>query len=97
MNADLDPLIHAQGRLRIMAALAVLRAGDEISFPLLQELTELTPGNLSTHLRRLEEAGYLTQHKTFTGRTPATYLRLTPEGRIAFDIYSLTITKMLNP
>ena len=60
MTADaLDPLIHVPARLQIMAALATLPEGDQLSFKRLQDMIELTPGNLITHLRKLEEAGYL--------------------------------------
>ena len=68
--AELDPVIHAQARLRIMAALATLDAAEQISFPRLQELLEMTAGNLSTHLRKLEDASYVEVSKTHKGRTP---------------------------
>ena len=54
---ELDPVIHAQARLRIMAALATRETGESITFPRLQELLDMTAGNLSTHLRKLEEIG----------------------------------------
>ena len=50
-------MIHAPARLRIVATLAALPAGDEVSFTRLQDILDLTPGNLITHLRRLEDAG----------------------------------------
>ena len=53
--SDLDPVIHAQGRLRITAALATLGADESITFTRLQELLAMTAGNLSTHLRKLED------------------------------------------
>src|SRR5690606_29703147 len=68
--ADLDPVIHAQARLRIVATLATLDPDDQITFPRLQELLDFTAGNLSTHLRRLEEAGYIAVQKTHRGRRP---------------------------
>src|SRR5690606_4341456 len=55
----LDPLIHTQARLRIMTTLTSLPRGDRLTFPRLQALVEASAGNLSTHLRRLEEAGYV--------------------------------------
>ncbi len=65
MTADaLDPLIHVPARLQIMATLAALPNGDQLSFTPLQDMIGLTPGNLITHLRRLEDAGYLTTEKT---------------------------------
>lgn len=91
----LDPVIHAQARLRIMATLAGLPRGDEMVFPRLREMLGMTAGNLSTHLSRLEEAGYVSQSKTFTGRTPATYLALTTRGRAAFEEYTRALRAML--
>ena len=92
----LDPVIHAQARLRIMAPLAGLPRGDEMVFPRLREMLGMTAGNLSTHLSRLEEAGYVSQSKTFTGRTPATYLALTTRGRAAFEEYTRALREMLD-
>lgn len=94
-DADLDPVIHAQARLRIMAVLAGLARGDEISFPRLRGLLDFSAGNLSTHLRRLEEAGYVTQTKTFEGRTPTTYIALTARGRRAFETYTENLSALL--
>jgi len=53
----LDPLIHAPVRLRIVVTLAALREGDSLSFPRLQRMLGLTPGNLITHLRKFEDTG----------------------------------------
>ena len=92
----LDPVIHAQARLRIMATLAGLPRGNEMVFPRLREMLGMTAGNLSTHLSRLEEAGYVSQSKTFTGRTPATYLALTTRGRAAFEEYTRALREMLD-
>ena len=85
--AELDPVIHAQARLRIVATLAGLDDDGSIAFPRLQELLEMTAGNLSTHLRKLEDAGYVGQEKTFRGRTPVTYVLCTKQGRRAFEDY----------
>jgi transcriptional regulator len=92
---ELDPVIHAQARLRIMASLATLDPGEQISFPRLQELLEMTAGNLSTHLRRLEEAGYVAVEKTHKARTPVTYLALSRTGRRAFEDYMDTLRTVL--
>ena len=76
MTADsLDPVIHAPARLRIVATLAALPAGASLSFTRLQEMLDLTPGNLITHLRKLEDAGYL------KSRPPATGGHLSPRSR----------------
>ena len=56
---ELDPVIHAQARLRVVAALSTLREGDQLAFPRLQEILGMTAGNLSVHLRKLEDAGYV--------------------------------------
>ena len=93
--AELDPVIHAQARLRIMASLATLARTESISFPRLQELLEMTAGNLSTHLRKLEEAGYVAQEKTFKGRTPVTYVAPTKTGRRAFEDYMEQLRALL--
>ena len=92
---ELDPVIHAQARLRVVATLASLARDDRIAFPRLQKLLDMTAGNLSTHLRRLEEAGYVTITKTHEGRTPATYVALTGEGRLAFGKYTTTLRTVL--
>ncbi len=94
-DADLDPVIHAQSRLRVVATLAALAPGDRLTFPRLQQLLDMTAGNLSTHLRKLEEAEYVTVEKTFEGRTPATYVGLSPEGRAAFARYTRALTDLL--
>jgi DNA-binding MarR family transcriptional regulator len=94
-DAELDPVIHAPARLRVVATLAALADGDELGFPRLQKLLDMTAGNLSTHLRRLEEAGYVVVNKTFQGRTPATYIHLTARGRRAFEEYTETLTSLL--
>lgn len=93
--SDLDPLIHAAARLRITATLAALPPEDRMSFPRLQELLEMTPGNLSTHLRKLEDASYVVSTKTHEGRTPVTYVALTIRGRRAFEDYTQTLRDLL--
>ncbi|CAM3752073.1 transcriptional regulator [Isoptericola cucumis] len=93
--AELDAVIHAPARLRVVATLATLGADDEITFPRLQQLLDMTAGNLSTHLRKLEDAGYVRQSKTHAGRKPVTYLALTPQGRRAFEDYTQALTGLL--
>ena len=94
-DVDIDPVIHAQARLRIMATLAAVPVGDELHFPRLRELLDMTAGNLSTHLSKLEGAGYVQQNQTYSGRSPATYLALTPEGRVAFERYVRNLRALL--
>ena len=93
--AELDPVIHAQARLRITAALATLEQGEELSFPRLQELLDMTAGNLSTHLRKLEDAGYVEVTKAHQGRLPVTFLALTKTGRRAFEDYTEELRGLL--
>lgn len=92
---ELDPVIHAAARLRISATLASLEEGDRITFPRLQELLDMTAGNLSTHLRKLEDAEYVVVEKTHKGRTPVTYVALTRRGRRAFEDYIDTLRSLL--
>ena len=93
--SELDPVIHAQARLRIVAALATLEAADQITFPRLQELLDMTAGNLSTHLRKLEDAAYVSVEKMHRGRTPVTYIALTTAGRRAFEDYTAQLRGLL--
>ena len=83
--AELNPLIHQSTRLRIMAALVSLDEGDKVDFTFLRNLLELTDGNLSIHLQKLEEVGYVAVKKTFVGRRPKTWLWVTQQGRAAFE------------
>jgi DNA-binding MarR family transcriptional regulator len=92
----LDPVIHAQPRLRITVALAALSDDDMITFPRLQELTGMTAGNLATHLRKLEDADYVTITKSFRRRSPATYLALTHHGRRALEDYTAALRSLLS-
>ncbi len=91
-----DPVIHAPARLRIMVTLATLPDGDDLSFTRLQDLLSLTPGNLITHLRKLEDAGYLTTVKSGKGVTARTSVSLTHEGRSALDRYTTVLRQLLN-
>ena len=80
---ELDPVIHAPARLRIVVTLSALAAGADLSVSRLQELLGLTPGTLITHLRKLEDAGYVTTVKSGAGVTARTGVSLTAEGRAA--------------
>jgi DNA-binding transcriptional ArsR family regulator len=91
----LDPLIHAPARLRIVATLAELPDGDALSFTRLQDMIELTPGNLITHLRKLEDAGYVTTNKTGNGPASRTSVALTNTGRAALDAYTQALRELL--
>lgn len=93
---ELDPVIHAQARLRVMAALSALPDGDRLAFPRLQAILGMTAGNLSVHLRKLEDAHYVEVVKTHHGRTPATLLCLSRRGRLAFDEYTAALRALLD-
>jgi DNA-binding transcriptional ArsR family regulator len=95
-NEPLDPVIHAPARLRIVATLAALPDGDELSFTRLQDILDLTPGNLITHLRKLEDAGYVSTEKTGNGTAGKTTVALTGEGRKALDDYTQTLRGLLD-
>jgi DNA-binding transcriptional ArsR family regulator len=95
-SQPLDPVIHAPARLRIVATLATLPDGDEVSFTRLQDILALTPGNLITHLRKLEDAGYVSTEKTGNGTAGKTTVALTGEGRKALDDYTQTLRGLLD-
>jgi len=82
--AGLDKVIHEPGRLAVMSYLAAV---DEADFLFLLDQTGLTRGNLSSHMAKLEQAGYVDVAKTFVGKTPRTTYGLTPAGRKAFAAY----------
>jgi DNA-binding transcriptional ArsR family regulator len=90
--SDLDRVIHEPARLRIVALLSGAREAD---FLFLQRETGLTKGNLSGHLVKLEEAGYVQIEKTFRGKIPLTLARLTREGRAAFQSYRKSMNGLL--
>ncbi|HEY1915291.1 MAG TPA: transcriptional regulator [Streptosporangiaceae bacterium] len=92
---ELDPLIHVPTRLKIVATLAALPDGDGLSFTRLQDMLELTPGNLIIQLRKLEEAGYLSSEKTRNGSAQKTTVILTSQGRRALDAYTQVLSKLL--
>jgi DNA-binding MarR family transcriptional regulator len=97
MTADgLDPVIHGPARLRIMVTLATLPQGDDLAFTRLQDLLSLTPGNLITHLRKLEDAGYVTTVKSGKGVTARTAVSLTHVGRTALDRYTTVLRQLLD-
>jgi DNA-binding MarR family transcriptional regulator len=81
---NIDRLIHEPARLIIMTMLNVVESAD---FLFLQRETGLTKGNLSAHLTKLEEAGYVAIEKTYKGKIPLTVCRLTEEGRNAYKHY----------
>ncbi len=81
---QLDRVIHEKGRLAIMSMLA---ASPELSFTELREALDMTDGNLTTHIRTLQEAGYISVTKSFQNRRPLTTCALTSAGKKAFQNY----------
>lgn len=90
--SELDRVIHEPARLLVVATLYVVDSAD---YTFLKQQTGLTWGNLSSHLAKLEAAGYVEVEKTFKGRKPNTMLRLTAEGRAAFRAYRRTVIDAL--
>jgi DNA-binding transcriptional ArsR family regulator len=90
---ELDPVIHQAARLRIMMILSGAGSAD---FTFLEKTLGLTKGNLSTHMARLEEAGYVEVTKAFRGKMPNTSYRLTKQGRSRLDAYWEAIDDIRN-
>lgn len=90
--SGLDRVIHEPGRLMIVAVLAGLK---ECDFQFLLTETKMSKGNLSTHLAKLEAAGYVEIEKTYRGKVPLTLLRLTRAGRKAFEDYRKELFKAI--
>lgn len=89
---QIDDVIHGRMRLGIMAYLANAEAAD---FNELKELLQATQGNLSVHLRKLEEAEYIAIEKSFLNRKPLTRARITDKGRTAFKAYLEALGKLI--
>ena len=81
---NLDPIIHAPTRLAILSILITV---ENANFTFLKESTGTTDGNLSTHLTKLEESGYVSIEKKFVGKKPQTNCAITKKGRKAFEKY----------
>lgn len=88
----LDRLIHEPARLVLVANLAVV---DEADFVYLSRQTGFTAGNISSHMTRLEDAGYVELEKGFVGKRPRTVYRLTAAGREAFERYRENVAVLL--
>ena len=90
---SIDKLIHEPARLSIMTRLYVVESAD---FLFMMSQTGLTFGNLSAHMSKLEEAGYIDIIKEFVGKKPHTMLKLTEKGRQAFDEYRKKMKQFFN-
>lgn len=91
--AKIDQVIHAPARLMVLSYLYVVDSADVV---FLRNMTGLTWGNLSTHLSKLEAAGFLGVEKTFVGKKPRTVVRLTDQGRAAFRDYKSSMQQVLD-
>ena len=89
---QLDRIIHERGRLAIMSMLA---ASAELSFTALRDTLEMTDGNLTTHVRTLQEAGYVSIAKSYRNRRPLTTVSLTAAGRQAFANYVALLERIV--
>lgn len=89
---NLDRIIHEKGRLAIMSLLA---ASPELSFTELRDTLGMTDGNLTTHIRTLQEAGYVSVAKTYQNNRPLTTCLLTSKGRKAFTEYINLLEKIV--
>ena len=90
--AEVDRLVHEPARLMILMVLYTVESAD---FTFLVNATELTDGNLSSHLSKLETAGYVKIEKGYAGKKPRTTLQLTEEGRQAVEDYSSTMQQAM--
>jgi DNA-binding MarR family transcriptional regulator len=91
-NPQFDRMVHEPARLNILAYLYVVKSAD---FVFLLSRTGLTYGNLSSHMSKLEEAGYIEVEKEIKNKRPHTMLTLTDEGRAAFENYRQDILQLL--
>lgn len=90
---EIDKLIHEPARLKILAQLYVV---ESVDFIFLMRQTELTQGNVSGHLSKLEVAKYVKIKKGYAGKRPQTMISLTERGRSAFKEYVKTMQKVLD-
>ena len=90
--ANIDQVIHAPARLMVLTYLYVVESAD---FVFLLSRTGLTWGNLSSHMSKLEEAGYIEVHKEIKNKRPHTMLSLTKRGRSAFENYRMNMLNLL--
>jgi DNA-binding MarR family transcriptional regulator len=90
---EVDRLVHEPARLSILSQLYVV---EEADFLFVMQQAQLTQGNLSSHLAKLEEAGYVDVQKGFVGKRPRTVLRITPKGRRALEQYVASMKQLLD-
>jgi len=92
VDLELDRIVHEPARLKILAYLSAVKSAD---FVFLLSRTGLTYGNLSSHMSKLEEAGYIEVEKEIKDKRPHTMLSLTDKGRTAFEDYRENMLDLL--
>ena len=92
---SLDPVIHQESRLRLMAILVTLERGGWADFTSLKKELGLTDGNLGAHLQKLEDAGYVKVRKKFVGKRPNTSLQATERGKAAFAAHREALREII--
>ena len=93
LHSEIDRLIHEPARFQVMALLYVIESAD---FTFIMNQLGLTWGNLSAHITKLEEGGYVSVEKGFKGKRPQTMLSLTKAGRKAFQTYRQAMKQVLD-
>ncbi len=93
---DLDETIHQPTRLRIMTLLAAQTADARVAYAFVQKELGLTGGNLTAHLRKLEDADYIAMSEEFIEAKPRTWIEATNTGRQAYALYLKTLRQTLN-
>lgn len=88
----IDDFIHSRVRLMIMSYLAAARTAE---FTVLKKALEVSDGNLSTHIKKLEDVGYVLQNKRFVGKKPQTLIAITEKGDKAFKVYVESLAAMV--
>jgi DNA-binding MarR family transcriptional regulator len=92
---EINELIHQPVRLRMLSILAGLEDDADVEFMFLRNQLAVSSGNLGAHLDKVVEAGYVAVHKTFVGRRPKTFIRLTTCGRRAFEDHVEALKRIL--
>ena len=93
--SELNTIIHQPVRLKIMSALKALPSGEMLEFVRLKKIVDATEGNLGAHIQTLEEAGYVAVEKDFADNRPRTRVKLSKEGRRAFEDYVTYLREIL--
>jgi len=91
-----DAIIHQPVRLKIMAALKILPGDEALEFVRLKSIVGATEGNLGAHITTLEEAGYVEVEKDFVAKKPRTRIRLSKNGRRAFEEYVAYLREIID-